>query len=85
MLFAAALVAGVLKYLWAHNRKHGQIDRRLTWGNDAFEKNNEDHDEIKQVLVKEQQKSSAAIHGIRELLVHFKIRKPGESINGEDE
>lgn len=78
-----AAVMGTLKYLFAHGKKHAEIDTRLEWGKEHFDKNTEEHEAIKEQLEEGDKKLDAAIVGLKELLVHNKLRKPGEGINGD--
>jgi len=78
-------VVTVLKALWAHGKKHVEMDKereairiRLKWGEDCFAKNDKDHSKIAHKL-------DLSLQGLRELLIHEGLRKPGQGINGEQE
>ncbi len=83
LLFVVAALIGTLRFLFAHGKKHSEIDRRLKWGKERFDKNDADHAAIKEQLEESDKKLDSAVVGLKELLVHNKLREPGQGINGE--
>ena len=85
ILFALGVTVASLKYLFAHARKHEEVETRLKRGDDCFEKNDKHHAEILLRLDGQEMRASAVRQGVLELMVHFDLREPGQGINGEDE
>jgi len=77
LLFGSGAVIGLLRYIIGHENKHRAIEARLEWGSKQFSENKEDHDRIESKL-------DVLGIGVRELLVHEGLRKPGQGINGEE-
>jgi len=77
LLFGSGAVLKLLRYISKHDRIHVQIEERLKRGSEEFEENKEDHERIEGKL-------DVLGIGVRELLVHEGLRKPGQGINGEE-
>jgi len=77
LLFGSGAVIGLLRWIIGHENKHREIDARLEWGKAEFAENKSDHKEIVTKL-------DLQTVGLKELLVHFDLRKPGQGINGEE-
>jgi len=77
LLFGSGAVVGFLRYIIGHENKHKEIERRLNDGSKDFEENRNDHERIEKKL-------DVQYVGMKELLVHFDLRRPGQGINGEE-
>uniref|UniRef100_A0A6M3IMF9 Uncharacterized protein n=1 Tax=viral metagenome TaxID=1070528 RepID=A0A6M3IMF9_9ZZZZ len=86
-LASLALGGGVggamLKALFAHEKKHVVIDDRIDRINEALERGHDRFERIVDRQTAANRKLDAALIALRELLIHEKLRKPGEGINGE--
>ena len=77
LLFGSGAVVGMLRYIIKHDQKHKEIDARLKAAAEDSKENKEDHERIEEKL-------DLQIVGLKELLVHFDLRRPGQGINGEE-
>ena len=77
LLFGGGAMAGLLKYIMRHEQKHKDIERRLAASTEDSRENKKDHKRIEHKL-------DVQYVGLKELLVHFDLRRPGQGINGEE-
>ena len=77
LLFGGGAVVKLLRYISKHDKAHDDIERRIKEREEDSAENKEDHDRIEGKL-------DTQTVALRELLVHFDLRKPGQGINGEE-
>jgi len=77
LLFGGGAVLKLLRYISKHDKAHADIERRISDRERDSKENKEDHKRIEGKL-------DTHTIWIRELLVHFDLKVPGQGVNGDD-